>query len=183
MQMERKIERREKEFRAWDKFRKLMVGPEYNEDETNIGLLPSCDASGATMYFSNGDITLINVSNENYDIMEFIGIRDKNNKKIYEYDIVKWAALNDVTDSILEKNDDIIGLVMWSNYRCGFIVEQFTKGKWTKKIDNHIFENNTEFYSENGQEFAWGDLEVVGDRYRNSDLLIGGPLEGGNLED
>lgn len=163
-----KIEKREKKFRIWDNFRNIMIGSEYNKE--NIGLLPSCDKTGATMYFSNGNITLVNISSDSYDIMEFIGKCDKNKKNIYEFDIVKWKEIPGEDGSII-RNDEILGLVTWGKEECGFIVKQLTEGKWTNKIEDSTFGYDTKFYSELGQEFCWKDLEIVGNRYQNPDLL------------
>lgn len=164
------IRNRERIFRAWDKFRKTMTGLEY--DSGNIGLLPSCDSTSASSYCSNGNITLINISCKSYDIMEFIGKQDRNNKNIYELDIIEWKEqFNDRFEPI-ERNDEIFGLVIWSEDRCGFVVEQLTKGKWTNKLEHHTFEYDTNFYSTDGQEFLWEDLEVVGNMYQNPELLV-----------
>lgn len=177
--MEIKIEKREKKFRAWDKFQKEMIGAEY--DKENIGILPSCDKTSAEMYYSNGNVTLINISCVSYDIMEFIGQYDKNKKEIYEFDIIKWREqLGDESkwreqfgdeSYPVSRNDYVLGLVAWSKEICGFTIEQLTKGKWTNEIDRHIFEYDTEFYSVEGQLFCWEDVEIVGNRCQNPDLF------------
>lgn len=162
-----KIEKREKKFRAWDKFQNTMTGLEY--DEENIGILPSCDKTGTTMYHSNGSIILINISYDGYDIMEFTGKYDKNKKEIYEFDIVKWKGIPD--GECVKKNDEILGLVVWSKDICGFIIEQLTEGNWINEIGDCTFKYDTEFYSREGQEFLWEDVEIVGNKYHNPDLL------------
>lgn len=163
------MKKREKIFRAWDKFRNIMTGLDY--DTENIGLLPSCDSTGTSSYYSNGNITLINVSSASYDIMEFIGKKDKNQKNIYEFDIVKWKEqFNERFE--YKRNDEILGIVVWSEDGCGFIVEQLTKGKWIDEMSHHTFEYDINFYSTDGQEFFWEDLEVVGNTYQNPELLI-----------
>ncbi len=162
------IQKREKIYRAWHKFRKEMTGIDY--DNENIGLLPACDNTGTSSYFSNGNITLINISFIDYDIMEFIGQRDKNNKRMYELDIVQWKEKFVESESII-RNDTILGLIIWSNEMCGFIVEQLTEGKFENKIDDQIYDHDVEFYSEEGEEFLWEDLEVIGNRYENQELV------------
>lgn len=164
------MKNRERIFRAWDKFRKIMTGLEY--DKENIGLLPSCDSAGISSYYSNGNVTLINISCRSYDIMEFIGKKDRNSKNIYEFDIVKWKEQFDDRFEPAERNDDIFGLIIWSEDECGFIVKQLTKGKWVNKLEHNTFEYDTNFYSTEGQEFSWEDLEVVGDAYQNPELLV-----------
>jgi uncharacterized phage protein (TIGR01671 family) len=164
------IKRRERLFRLWDRFQKIMMGVEYNQE--NIGLLPHCDSTGASMYYSNGNITLINISSASYDIMEFIGAYDKNKKHIYEFDIVKWKEqLNDRFEHV-KRNDEILGLVLWSEDECGFVVEQLTEGRLEDDMGHNTFVYDTNFYSTDGQEFLWEDLEVVGNMFQNPDMLL-----------
>lgn len=162
------IAKREKIYRAWHKFRKEMTGIDY--DKENIGLLPACDNTGTSAYYSGDNVTLINISFNDYDIMEFIGQKDKNNKRMYELDIVKWKEKFGESESII-RNDVIFGLIVWSNEMCGFVVEQLNEGKFENKIDDQIYDHDVKFYSEEGEEFQWEDLEVVGNRYENQDLL------------
>jgi len=182
--MEMKFGKREKKFRAWDKFQNKMIGVEY--DKENIGLLPSCDRTGATMYNSNGNITLINISYDGYDIMEFIGQCDKNKKEIYEFDIIRWREQlgdngNKSNESdIIIRNDYILGMVVWNKEMCGFVIEQLTKGEWINKIEDCIFEYDTEFYSIEDQSFNWEDVEIVGNIYQND--LLGNSLTDKKLE-
>lgn len=162
------IARREKIYRAWSKFEKIMIGEDY--DQENIGLLPACDSTGTSSYYSCGNVTLINVSFNDYDIMEFIGQKDKNNKRMYELDIIKWKEKFGESESII-RNDAILGLIVWSNDMCGFVIEQLTEGKFENKIGDQIYDHDVVFYSTEGEEFIWEDLEVVGNRYQNPDLL------------
>lgn len=170
------MKKREKIFRAWDIYKNTMIGIEYNNE--NIGLLPSCDKTGASIYYSNGNITMINVSFNGYDIMEFIGVHDKNNKNIYEFDIVKWKEPynNDEGSDYIQRNDEILGLVVWNKESCGFVLKQFTKGKFASEIDNQLYEYDTVFYDTEGQAFNWEQLEVVGNRYQNAELLVNAEL-------
>ncbi len=168
-----KIEVRERVYRVWDKFRNMMTGIDYDGD--NIGLLPSCDNIGTSSYYSNEEVKLVNVSNNGYGIMDFIGAFDKNNKRIYEFDIVKWKEQygngSNYSDYI-KRNDEIFGLVVWDKEMCGFSVEQLTKGKHSTNIGDSIFEHDTVFYSCEGRTFIWKDLEVVGNKYQNPELLV-----------
>jgi uncharacterized phage protein (TIGR01671 family) len=158
-----------------------MIGLEY--DSEHIGLLPSCDSTGTSSYYSNGNVTLINISCKNYDIMEFIGKKDRNNKNIYEFDIVKWNEQFNNRFEPIERNDEIFGIVIWSEDECGFLVEQLTKGKCVNEMSHHTFEYDTNFYSTDGQEFLWEDLEVVGNLYQNPELLINTEEEKEEKED
>ena len=81
--------------------------------------------------------------------------------------MVKWRVQLGEDESI-KRNDYIFGLVVWSKNECGFIVEQLTKGKFVNTFGGNVFEYDTEFYSVNGAEFNWEELEVVGNKYENS---------------
>jgi uncharacterized phage protein (TIGR01671 family) len=100
--------------------------------------------------------------------MRFIGVHDKQGKEIYEGDMVKWREQAD--NESIKINDYIFGVVLWNREECRFVVSQITKGKWTYKIGDNTFEHDTQFYSYDGEEFDWRDLEVVGNMYENSDL-------------
>ena len=73
-------------------------------------------------------------------------------------------------DESIKSNEDIFGLVLWNKEECRFIISQITKGKWTYKVGDHIFEHDTEFYSRDGAEFNWEDLDVIGNIYENPEL-------------
>jgi uncharacterized phage protein (TIGR01671 family) len=113
--------------------------------------------------------TFINKILEELELMRFIGVHDTQGKEIYEADIVKWREQVDKDNSV-KTNEYIFGLVLWDREECRFIILQITKGKWTHKIGDHIFEHDTEFYSHDGAEFNWEDLEIIGNIYENPDL-------------
>lgn len=162
------FKKREKRYRAWDKFRKEMMGIDF--DGENIGILPSCDNTGTSSYYSDGNVTLINVSYHACDIMEWIGRKDKNRVNIYEFDIVKWGFGKTKDENIL-RNDQILGLVVWEEEYCGFIISELTKGKYITKTDGCESELGVSFYNDNGQVFLWDDVEIIGDIYRNPELI------------
>ena len=90
---------REIKFRAYDKFAEKMM------DDEDIGILPSNDTIGTTSY---GNVTLINVSNEHYVIMQYTGLKDKNSVEIYEGDII--SRVGSPTKYYTAKFDLIFGL-------------------------------------------------------------------------
>jgi len=86
------------------------------------------------------------------EIMQFTGMFDKNNKPIYEGDIVKQKEYEDWDDNV---GYDVIFLVKWCNIHCGF--RGFTKGMIEENYSGRGF---LEFYS-----------EVIGNVFENKELL------------
>ena len=155
------IEKRIEKFRAWNKELKTM------------------DYDGGFLYdLSDFDINnykylclniFINKLSEELTLMRFIGSHDTIGKEIYEGDMVKWKEQVGKDESV-KSNDDIFGLVMWDKEECRFIIVQLTKGIWKYQIGESLFEHDTQFYSHDGAEFSWGELEIVGNIYENPDL-------------
>lgn len=120
---------REIKFRAWDLLEKRMrylnkemVGFRYYEVFCNTP-----DSRG-------------------FDLMQFTGLKDKNDIEIYEGDVVRGSAFED--------GDLEIGEVAWFEY-CWDISGLITDGE---------FNDLMEWY-------AAGNLEVIGNIYENPELL------------
>jgi len=137
-------------FRAWDKERKIMYGwqPEYDRglravfaDKTL--LINEVRQIGEDDY----ELDSSSYEPENYELMRFTGLKDKNKKEIYEGDILK---------SILSYNGkEKILIVYWSEPVAGFMLNDI----------NHSF----------GWEFglSFRTLEVIGNIYENPELIKG----------
>ena len=104
-----------------------------------------------------------------FDLTQFTGAHDKEGREIYEGDLIKWREQIDKDESV-KRNDNIFGLILWDREECRFIVSQITKGTWTYKVGDSLFEHDIEFYSYGGEEFDWNELEVIGNIYENPDL-------------
>ena len=132
---------REIKFRAWGKVSKILYPyiTLYAQDFRHIQVN------------ENGDDKLID--EDDYILMQYTGLKDKNGKEIYEGDIVtrRWFGLKNFPNPKLE----------------GKIV-QTDKVFWCE--DNHYFS-----FGENTNlgiyEFTEDKLEVIGNIYENKELI------------
>ena len=102
---------------------------------------------------------------------QYTGRKDKNNKEIYEGDIVKL--------DFIKPEDQIrpaIGIVKWEKEYTAFVVEEMQSGKYGdgKYVCDFYFYNcpfipECEGYK--NPSFYWEELEVIGNIYDNPELL------------
>jgi uncharacterized phage protein (TIGR01671 family) len=124
---------REIKFRAWDNKYKFMVGLNGVQD------LFSIRSDGTP-------------SNENYILMQFTGLRDKNGREIYEGDVVlKRFQTRPYSMSAKEKK-----------FPC--IVDYYEDGFRYRRIDR-----GKEYLSYRCWNGTWQDTEVIGNVYENPD--------------
>lgn len=122
---------REIKFRAWDKGKKI------------IGNVLGIDILHKEIFFSNENVNCYeHVDFKNIELMEYTGLKDKNNKEIYEGDIL--------SDGNNEKPYKVI----------------FENGSFRAE-----FERNFEEYSFDLIDVVAQGCEVVGNIYENSELL------------
>jgi len=142
-------------FRVWDKKRKKMI---YNSMDIEI----EPKDSGRLVYSDIGDIamgmdgTLYLIDEcgsyeyagnlgEDYEVMFYIGLKDKNRKAIYAGDIVVW-------ERGIITNYKKMGIVRWNDEIAGFRVYYKTEGReFSRTLDE--------------------DCEVIGNIYENENLL------------
>jgi len=124
---------REIKFRAWDKKSEYM----YDPDDNNMEMFMYLDG----LLYYDGDPT------ENYILMQYTGLKDKNGKEIYEGDIVK-AKLN----------GSFIGVVVYE--RGSFKIEE--------KMD---IKNRPYILLEQWNQEDWKTTEVLGNIYENPELI------------
>jgi uncharacterized phage protein (TIGR01671 family) len=141
---------REIKFRVWDKENKKLRYLNHSEDTLFV------NKSGAAGYenLCNGS------GGDDYELMEFVGIKDKNGKEIYEGDLVKFDNDNKHYQikfgegmfyaeytSIPDKNNNVVGKV---NYPMSFI-------DWKDNGD--------------GSSSSYLIIEIVGNIFENLNLL------------
>ena len=122
---------RELKFRAWSKSEKKMIYNIQNEFEERIELGMDCFSD----YLSNDD----------FIVEQYTGLKDRNGKEVYEGDLVSCGTID----------GNPVGLV-------GFRTEF---GCWEVLDPNHAFGG------ENFGERYCREMEVVGNIHENSELL------------
>jgi len=132
---------REIKFRAWDKTYKRM------NYKVQVGNTDYADQNYTcnSIWVDYGDrksIGWMNADDKCIDLMQFVGLKDKNGKEIYEGDILKTG-----TDKNMK--------VSWNNRFASFCID---RNGWAF---SHWF----------GEGADPNDCEVIGNIYENSELL------------
>lgn len=100
-----------------------------------------------------------------FNLMQFTGLTDKNGKEIYEGDIldIPTYETTPITDEGQGPQEDYSQLVPVSFARAAF-------GLWMKRDD--LFENRFYNLHEMNEVIDFGEVEIIGNIYENSDLLV-----------
>lgn len=131
---------REIKFRAWDINRKLYI-------EEPFGV----DCKGGFIYFEPSSIYITpKIVGVDIVLEQYINLKDKNGKEIYENDFVNYDTGRD-----FETRKNL--LVEWDLQSTGYLPFIDFNG-----FGEYIFESNPSMW------------EVVGNRYENPELLEGG---------
>ena len=132
---------REIKFRVWDKDRKIMI-----MDSNKI--YPSITLSGSIIAYNNNE----RICDKNLILMQFTGRKDKNEKEIYDGDIVK-----------VEKHfeDDI-------NIPEHKVLVAFKEGSWALV---HLNLAGNQYIFDLDQEVINDRVEVIGNKFQNPELL------------
>lgn len=124
-------------FRAWDKYNKSMIKPCLTEW---IDFEGNCYFEPAKKY--NTPNTEI-YPTDDYILMQFTGLHDKNGKEIYEGDLIRVSA-----------DETFIGQVEYRQEVCAFEIKRFSKRNWNQ-------------YQLSSSQY----LEVIGNIYENPELI------------
>ena len=135
---------REIKFRCWDTALKVMRCENFMKNGDKKGCWIEFISERGEPY-----------PRERFEIMQFTGIIDRKGKNIYEGDIVRWYDEKNDEDTI-DENKFVDGIVRWKSP--GFEIEQISKC-----INNNGFD--MKFYSYDGEEFFWFELEAIGNIY------------------
>lgn len=130
---------REIKFRAWWKEAKIMVEVKCLRDNGSIEFFVPV-SSGEKKW---NELEVLDEP-EQYELMQFTGLKDKNGKEIYEGDVVR--AKGDVVGSIVFFN----GAFMWTDGACHWQMVDWQIEKTAKKCE-------------------WA--EIIGNRFENPELL------------
>jgi len=142
---------REIKFRAWDKKRRKMIYLSPEVDPKNCGKLVYCDMKDLAIGLDGYLYLLDECGNwecpeslgEEYEIMQYTGLKDKNGKEIYEGDIIQQRS---EWDGITIKGKVV--------FRKGMFVLRDSREYYTER---HYLLNKT--------------AEVIGNIYENPELL------------
>nr|WP_314655394.1 YopX family protein [uncultured Fusobacterium sp.] len=123
---------REIKFRAWHKEEKI------------IGEVLGIDILHKEIFFSNEDVDCYEHTDfKDIELMQYTGLKDKNNKEVYEGDIVKLRANHG------------IGVIKYYDEWGAFVVEYIKPRPLTVLGMN--------YYKE--------DIEILGNIYKNPELI------------
>lgn len=137
---------REIKFRAWNKENKTMnVVKELSFVQHQDGRLDMIDAGWRNPI-------------KTFELMQYTGVRDKNEKEIYEGDIVRWHEVLHTSRGI-------------HDYGVSFGVVEFRTTNWSSEFEIKHVKGENRFYDEMGPRFSFDDVEVIGNIYENPELV------------
>lgn len=136
---------REIKFRFWNKEKKTMC---YKNEDNSSSYWDGVDCSEVEIINSTLNSSF---TREEYEIMQYTGLKDKNGKEIYEGDIVKVFALGEY----------INGYIKYNQRKARFDVG------WISEVEK--YKNNGFVGSCSTVDNEYDLLEVVGNIYDNSD--------------
>ena len=143
---------RDIKFRCWDTENKEMLEVQELDYEDSYNGQPMIRTTMYSDYFDTEDMIL----------MQYVGLKDKNGKEIYEGDIVTGTDY----PFIDEGKQNYIGIIVFYDDAASFGYEYQCVRKNKRGISNGI---NNEF--EANENLICENLEVIGNIYDNPELL------------
>ena len=146
------------EFRVWDEKRKIMWYPENMQhgnmvESGNCGRLIWCDIEQIAIG-ANGKIYILDLCNnyeypenigESYKPMFYIGVKDRNNRKIYEGDVIKlgFKFSNEFLIGIVRYNEELARFQVKSSsdFTGVILTESLKMAKVLEEVIGNEFEN------------------------------------------
>jgi uncharacterized phage protein (TIGR01671 family) len=167
---------RQRKFRIWDNIGKKMIYADEAKDMYNVlaiglhGLPIIVDQDS----FKKGQICAWNIEHNRF-LMDWTGFKDKNEKEIYEDDIVKFHYFYQSLGANLgaqESEHELIGVIEMGTY--GWAVTAIRGEHWqgyTGYGSGEGESNLMELCSMNESSLHEESFEVIGNRYENPGLL------------
>ena len=140
-----------KKFRVWDKRRNKML--DYDND-----ICPCITLNGVCQGKNHTNVSF------DYVLLQFTGLKDKNEKEIYEGDIVKYTEYHKPYIVKHPVTSDTMG------GGSGTPVERVGEVRWTKKLNYGSFTLAAKDKLEEGFHFR-EQCEIIGNIYENPELL------------
>jgi len=158
---------RQIKFRSWVKSREIML-PDENiykiQDDWNVDILSE-----------NGD-TICSLDSDEFELMQFTELKDRNGVEIFEGDIVRCVYFKQVLGAnlgVTEVDAELIGMIYFNGLSLS--VKNISCGKWCDYTGYKDGEGECEYAMlhdvyEGSQDAEMG-IEVIGNIYENPDLL------------
>ena len=148
---------REIKFRAWDSFNNIMI---QNDRILKIYFVRSNHIPNLVVYSTRNIENRTEIREKDkqccneFELMQYTGLKDKNGKEIYEGDIILWKDKSPMSDGTLNE----IVEVFWS--------DEFLK--WS--IKGNL--NNAKTYIADLYDYSnTEEIEIIGNIYVNKELI------------
>jgi len=116
---------REIKFRAWDKKEEEIIN--------NIHEINPSFTTGPQIFFLNKYL-----EDDNFEVMQYTGLLDKNGKEIYEGDVLEWEERRVIDSRVVEFDDGGFWIIGKKNEPWR---ERFMPSEATREIIGNIYEN------------------------------------------
>ncbi len=145
-----KLSKREIKFRAWDKKERL-----YKDIKQNFWYFSVYDLMQRNIDFSDLN---------NWDIMQYTGLKDKNGKDIYEGDIVIKYPSKSRGNRKIESYDGIKFEIRYQKEWACFMADAGRLSWLFELAENEKWDGSNE-------KFLTNNCEIIGNIYENKNLL------------